>query len=286
MRRHDNPNRQVWGPVGRCIYCDRTDDLTREHVLPFSLGGNWVLQKASCPTCRDLTRDLEEIVTRDMLGTARLQFNYPTRHKRQRPSHIPLRIKRGGKMERVSVPIANSPTLPIGLPMFDFPRVLTRSPSIPLLPLSQIWLWRPPNNEYEQRLQRNIKLRPGDQILGDLHIDPAAFLRVLCKIGFAAAAAHYGLDNIPLTLRPYILGENRNLNDVAGKSDYRPPVLPGKSDQTTTYVYDAGDKLFLMVLIDLFRPLDAPTYSVVVGEISVSLAMRVRGLDHPLDNRR
>ena len=59
--------------VGRCIYCDGTDGLTREHVIPRGLMGNispdaqheaLVLGKASCATCTPITRDLEGRVPR------------------------------------------------------------------------------------------------------------------------------------------------------------------------------------------------------------------------------
>ena len=47
--------------VGACIYCGRKDiELSREHVMPRGLGGNWapdgmanalVLKNASCKSC-------------------------------------------------------------------------------------------------------------------------------------------------------------------------------------------------------------------------------------------
>jgi hypothetical protein len=42
-------------PVGYCIYCQATDELTNEHILPFGLSGTAVLPKSSCKACAKIT---------------------------------------------------------------------------------------------------------------------------------------------------------------------------------------------------------------------------------------
>ena len=52
---------------GRCIYCGRADvRLTDEHFLPLSLGGQHVIEKASCHSCADITKKFEQLVARYM----------------------------------------------------------------------------------------------------------------------------------------------------------------------------------------------------------------------------
>ena len=47
--------------VGQCIYCDsRKGKLTKEHIIPYALGGIPFLWKASCARCRKETGDFEE----------------------------------------------------------------------------------------------------------------------------------------------------------------------------------------------------------------------------------
>src|SRR5947208_13602278 len=70
--------------VGACIYCGETrGPLTREHVLPRGLGGNWapegysdafVLQHATCSSCSQITQNIEDECLRSMMdpGRARL----------------------------------------------------------------------------------------------------------------------------------------------------------------------------------------------------------------------
>jgi hypothetical protein len=38
--------------VDRCIYCGSTKQLSNEHIIPINLGGNYVLYRASCESCR------------------------------------------------------------------------------------------------------------------------------------------------------------------------------------------------------------------------------------------
>lgn len=45
--------------------------LTDEHVVPLSLGGQHILEDASCLDCADVTKRFEQDVAREMLGAAR-----------------------------------------------------------------------------------------------------------------------------------------------------------------------------------------------------------------------
>jgi hypothetical protein len=59
---HINLVRNVFPPVGRCIYCGSDggpDGLREEHIIPYSLGGNAVLEEASCSRCEAITSYLE-----------------------------------------------------------------------------------------------------------------------------------------------------------------------------------------------------------------------------------
>lgn len=42
---------KIYQPVNVCIYCGGTGALSDEHIIPFGLGGRWVLPKASCAEC-------------------------------------------------------------------------------------------------------------------------------------------------------------------------------------------------------------------------------------------
>ena len=63
----DNIQGRRYPPVGRCIYCGSDGDakgLSDEHMVPFSLGGDAVLPKASCAACATETSKIELYVAR------------------------------------------------------------------------------------------------------------------------------------------------------------------------------------------------------------------------------
>jgi hypothetical protein len=76
---------------GVCIYCRKSHvRLTDEHVVPLSLGGQHILEDASCQTCADITKRFEQDVAREMWGDARNSYNAPSRRKKLRKTHIHL----------------------------------------------------------------------------------------------------------------------------------------------------------------------------------------------------
>ena len=80
-------------PVNACIYCGATNGLTTEHIIPLSVGGKWVLPKSSCKACAAITGAFEGEFARTILGPLRMLFNMPTRRPKERPRHLPLKVK-------------------------------------------------------------------------------------------------------------------------------------------------------------------------------------------------
>lgn len=63
-----------------CIYCGSRQDLSKEHILAYSLGGTIVLGKASCKKHRDMTSVFELNVARTMYGKYRDIKQVQSRH--------------------------------------------------------------------------------------------------------------------------------------------------------------------------------------------------------------
>jgi hypothetical protein len=94
-------DRVKYPPVGKCIYCESKSKLTDEHIIPFGLGGNAVLQKASCRSCADITRDFETTVLRGELWAARVLKGIQSRTGHaDAPKAYPLEIKKRGKRRK------------------------------------------------------------------------------------------------------------------------------------------------------------------------------------------
>ena len=96
-------------PVGVCIYCGRTEDLSDEHIIPLALGGRLVLPEASCSICAALTSAFEGSVCRGFMLDARTAGRFPTRRPKERPTTSTLEIKRGNDFESIELPSAESP---------------------------------------------------------------------------------------------------------------------------------------------------------------------------------
>lgn len=96
-------------PVGKCIYCNQTEDLTDEHVVPFALGGRLVLPDASCKKCAKITSAFEAKVLRGFMLEARAVGKFPTRRPKERPTTIPLTIGTGEHAQLIELGLADAP---------------------------------------------------------------------------------------------------------------------------------------------------------------------------------
>jgi hypothetical protein len=117
------PEPTVYEPVGRCIYCrsegSREEPLGKEHIVPYGLGGDWILPRASCKACARITGEVERYCQREMYGTVRVRMQLPTRRRGGHPTMLPLDIVRpDGRRERRLVPAHKAPMAVVG---FRFP---------------------------------------------------------------------------------------------------------------------------------------------------------------------
>jgi hypothetical protein len=86
-------NREDLPAANVCIYCGKTEPqikLTDEHIIPYSLGGHLVLPKASCGGCADITKTLEGYIGRQVFQDFRIEYNFPTRNPKERPTDLPV----------------------------------------------------------------------------------------------------------------------------------------------------------------------------------------------------
>ena len=64
--------------ANECIYCESTVQLSREHILPYALGGTTTIPAGSCEKCRRITHEFETAVLRGpMQGDGTVPTNWP-----------------------------------------------------------------------------------------------------------------------------------------------------------------------------------------------------------------
>jgi hypothetical protein len=248
--------------VGRCIYCPATHDLTREHIVPEGLNGEWTLLEASCPGCRDITSRFELNVLRKAFGAARASLGLRTKHPKRRPTALPLRVKRGGTTTDVLVTIAEHPTV-INLPVFPPPG--SSPPSKGAMQMtSQLWLKQVAGPPLVEVLPRIAREHGYDYVGLRLDYEPIEFARVITKIAYGVTVLRLGLDAIDdAYVLPAILGDTKHVSKWVGCAASE-PVVPTTGLHGFQLEIRDGE---IHAFIRLFAQFDAPEYHVIVGRM-------------------
>ena len=110
-------------PIGRCVYCGRTDNLTKEHAIPRGMGGTITLPKGSCPTCAKLTHEIETTCMRETPVRVRVKVGLH-RHRNERPNTFPVTFSDWSDNKTLKqVPVADFPML-WAMPIYEYPGIL------------------------------------------------------------------------------------------------------------------------------------------------------------------
>jgi hypothetical protein len=251
-------------PVGLCIYCGSAENLSDEHVVPFALGGNAILPKASCSRCSAITSEFERKVLRGFILEARTAGGFPTRRPKERPSTFPLSVEHGEGLKPVALPSVASPGF-LHLPRLEAAGFLTGRPHV--------------NGINVCGIETLVFGKAPDQVVSDLgtktiqttvNIDVASFVRMISKIGYSFAVAAQGpfpLNEVPVL--PLILGSALDGSAWVGSSEYNLNVearLPqyGLGLVSVKATVDRNIEEILIARVKLFVNAGATGYEVVV----------------------
>ncbi|MBU0622121.1 MAG: HNH endonuclease [Gammaproteobacteria bacterium] len=254
--------------IGSCIYCGATSSLSREHVLPYGLGGDLVLNAASCESCAKETGRVELRLLRGHWWPYRLCLGLPSRRAGEQVPDLPVKVKRpDGTEYPAHIPMERQ-TIAMAF-VFDPPSILTG-----------VVKTEPPSGRVNVRALGTSpsyvivdgieKLVPAEEKIEiPVNLDAAGMCRFLAKVAQGYAISRRGLS----ACREYFL----------------PEIVLGRTDGAQTYVGGAnsqilGERLpgnglhalmdrvngeFLTVYIQLFRARggNEPIYEVVVGRL-------------------
>lgn len=258
----------VYPAVNVCIYCRANRDLSDEHIIPFGMGGRLVLPKASCRTCSKITSEIERTCLRKMYGPLRLLYGLPSRRTKDRPSSLPLKVRRreGDEWSIALVPQERYPFL-VTFPYFSIPGLLAGDEQKNSLgPVTdRIWIrGASPFHDFGSllaKLGRELKVH---ELQPDSDLDVAAFCRLLAKIAIGYVAALHGASEVPSTLTSMVI-ENKleGCRHFIGSSVSDEPAVNRLHDITTGTFrpFDVP-----VVRIRLLAKLGTPTYWVALGK--------------------
>lgn len=250
-------------PVGSCIYCGATDQLTDEHIIPVALAGRIVLPDASCRKCAGITSDFEQRVLRGFMLDARTAGGYPTRRPKKRPQSLPLQIERDGAFEQVELMPKEHPALLV-LPLLDPPGVLAgrkHGAGVSICGYETIYFGKNP---------AHVAKGLGVKTIRTTHNwDVTSFARLLAKISYGFAIASLGsLQREQIVILPLILGETDDASFWLGSANFKLAVEAKGPTHALAHTWisdprNIGNE-FLIVRLKLFVPSGAAGYEIVV----------------------
>ena len=252
------PSNYVFPTVGKCIYCgSQAGTLSKEHIVPFGLGGVHILPRASCEVCAKITAKFEGWCLQRMFGILRPQYHLPTRRPLQRRTDVRItKTHNDGSVEFSTIGVGEFPYLMLGFIAGEAGILRGASPT--------------DNHNWRGVCDINAE---GFRGFGDgksavriaVRTNWVKFSQLLAKMAHGFAVANCGLDSF----RPLLL------NLILGRVAYPQYLIGGLSEipaaephlyRVTVYDHSANDKNYVMAEVRLFAALGTPAYRIVVGE--------------------
>ncbi|MEY9098912.1 hypothetical protein ABIA24_001821 [Sinorhizobium fredii] len=250
--------------IGRCIYCDGTDGLTREHVIPEGLGGRlvpngrheaFVLRDASCHNCTSITRAIEGQCQGKMMGHFRAKHGFSRKDRKREMLKVKFTSSHGEVNYRDIEP-TQLPAVML-VPIFGEPGLLSGASiggpySIRLFAHAE--KPRTPIGNQEDRFTA-------------AGIGPDVFGQMLAKIALGFAVSQLGIDGFKPLVRGFILGERREFGHWIGGPMNDPPEPPSSSlhEMQLASIKTAAAE-YVAVYVRLFANLGCPRNYVIVGQ--------------------
>jgi HNH endonuclease len=262
-----NHSYKNYNPAHECIYCGSKNNLSKEHIIPFGLGGRWILPKASCTKCAALTSNFELACLREMFDAARVHYNFPTRRKKRRRNDLPLLVKEKPEDDWKYISIDKSiyPFIVL-FPEYHLREEPSNQTSYDAA-TNKIWLKGvSPRQDFFDNPKGvaedlgvfmnkfEIKLRLQD------------FCLMLMKIAYSFSIAEIGLNNFEPSILQMILKK-----DTSNRADYLLSGLEIEPHSNNLHEISFTQDVFtvpnmIVVKIRLLACLGSPTYYIKVGK--------------------
>jgi HNH endonuclease len=256
--------------IGQCIYCGSVDDLTKEHVLPYALGGHLVLNKASCKVCATVTGRLEQKLLRGHWWPYRkklgLQSRTPSAGAELKPIKI---IKASGEVIAGQIPLEDF----VAAFIFEFapPMILAgeAQDGEPFAKNAFLKMLGPMPTSAQVDGKPYILLQT-DKVEFPVNFQSGDLMRFLAKVAHGYAISKEGLGAFEEFYLPdYILGRTKGIQNYVGgyASPIITPVIPG-GGYNRMMTRRRGDLISVCVQLFIDKGDLPPIYEIVVGKSS------------------
>lgn len=253
---------KVYAPIGRCIYCGATEDLEKEHILPFGLSGTAILPKSSCRKCASITGAVEQELLRGSFWPVRIFRDLKSRSKhKDAPSTFPVTFVRNGREEVHHLKVDE---LPIFL---HFPILVPPGYLSPGSPATGVTLSGLATVRFGTHPVQAVSSRGATAFQVSENHKPVAFAKMVAKIGYAFAYAEGAMNHLegePFVL-PAILGDIDEIGRWVGTL-----IAPPQSHAGTLHrieVHHDRERNLLCAEVQLFSDSETPSYGVILGKL-------------------
>ena len=260
---------KTYAAVNRCIYCGTNEKLSDEHIIPFGLGGRWVLPKSSCAECAKKTSAFEHTCQRTMFGPLRMYYDLPTRRRKERPKKLPLKVKLTPNAEWSVIDVDQEvyPFLVL-FPLLQMPDELSGDTTSGERGAAVKNLWIRAAS-FRDGIMPHLAALIAELNVAD--IEPTAtvrapeFFRMLAKIAHSFAVAEMRMGSFSPFLTPVICdADTSNSVQYIGGLQHTEPVAGG-IHQLSFGSHTCARPDIVAVRIRLLAALETPTYYVAVG---------------------
>lgn len=244
-----------------CIYCGSKVQLSREHVLAYSLGGTTTIQRGSCEGCRKITHAFETAVLRGPMRMVRYIQGMPsgTKHK-DAPETIPVKVTVNGSKMNIDTPRNEAPIL-LPFPIFEPPGYLMPGKLELKLTGAVMGSFGADPNEFGRRHGvQHVELKVSGY-------DAVAFARLVAKTAYANAYVHdqlKRLKNKPELVQA-MMKEPNTIGRFVGTVPEPYQRHPGLQHRLAIHIMPEHRLLYSTV--QLFASAGAPAYIVVLGTL-------------------
>jgi hypothetical protein len=253
-----------FAPVGECIYCgaakyaeNSTRSLGDEHIVPYGLGGRWVLPQASCRRCEQITGRFEQEALRQSLHSARYHWNL-TGRRRKKPDVLPIFRIKDNRLVREDFPAAKYPPYLILLYPATMPGIMIEKKKgyVPEIGVEVVSL---------------TENTPAAEItkFHAFGFDMHSYFRMIAKIAHSFAAAQWGIGKFKPTLLDIIINQDTDFFYYIGQAKSGlVPTVPDMLIALRSFRIQHYKKHFVIVEMAMCRQYDGPLYYIVAGEFT------------------
>tara|TARA_Y100001963_G_scaffold75405_1_gene104697 strand:+ start:776 stop:1585 length:810 start_codon:yes stop_codon:yes gene_type:complete len=220
--------------VNECIYCGSKEQLTDEHIVPFALGGNFILPKSSCKSCAAITSLDERKVLKGFMLNGRIITNMPTRRKKERPKHLKtMLLDEFDNVTEIDLPTSEGVAV-IHLPIIKPPSILTGAAftaNVEYKGVDTIHVGKHPAQVALSHGKKGVRFED--------KVDINAYFRMIAKISHSFHVANLGLfPRSESPLLPIILGKAEGVNNWIGSGGVPPKIASDDCGQILWCTYD------------------------------------------------